>query len=102
MHITFVKKVLLDGSSCAQCEAVFKQLVADGFSNKINHVVLADARDNQSPGMVLALKHNVSQAPFFIIENRSNSSDQVIVSDQAIVTVLDCYTDFKNFISKLN
>jgi len=94
MHITFVTKVLLDGSSCTQCEVVFKQLVADGFIDKINHVVLADARDNRSPGMVLVLKHNVTQAPFFIIE-KSNSC-----SDQTTVTVLDSYSEFKRFMNK--
>ena len=34
----------------------------------IDEVLLADERDASSPGMVLARRYNVEQAPFFVVE----------------------------------
>jgi len=96
MHITFVKKVLRNGALCSQCNAVFKQLIDDGLIDQINHVAIADARDNGSFGMVLAEKYHVKQVPFFVIEDLSQRSQ----GTRTDITVFDVYSEFKQFLNQ--
>ena len=35
----------------------------------VDEVVVADERDEQSPGMLIAVKHGVELAPFFVVED---------------------------------
>merc|ERR1719401_3163630 len=65
--VTFVKKIYSDGSTCQKCDFVWKQMVKDGLSEKIDRTVYADERDTSSEGIVLARKHKVSKAPFFVV-----------------------------------
>ena len=67
MHVTFVKKILADGTPCAKCADVEARLRRDGHWSRIDAVVLADERDPRSEGMVLAVRHGVSLAPFFVV-----------------------------------
>lgn len=69
MKVTFVKKILKDGSPCRKCADVERRLNSSGYMSKIDEVVVADERDQQSPGMLIAAKHNVDLAPFFIVED---------------------------------
>ena len=69
MRITFVKKVLKDGSPCRKCADVERRLQSSGYISRIDEVLVADERDAQSPGMLLASKHDVKLAPFFVIED---------------------------------
>ena len=69
MHITFVKKILEDGSLCKKCGEVNERLAQDGVSDLINEIAIADTRDNESRGMQLAAQHAVERAPFFIVEH---------------------------------
>lgn len=94
MHITFVKKVLFDGSSCSQCDAVFKKIIADGLVDKINHVVIADVRDDQSPGMVLARQYKVKKVPFFVVDNLG------LDCNYSKASVFDRYSAFKRFVNQ--
>lgn len=75
MKITFVKKIKADGSACRKCAEVQQRLEKDGYINKIDQTVIADERDTNSEGMLLARKHNVSQAPFFIIEEEGKETE---------------------------
>ncbi len=69
MHITFVKKIMADGSPCRKCAEVEQRMIQAGQMARINETVIADERDAQSPGMLLAAKFNVSRAPFFIVRS---------------------------------
>ena len=69
MRITFVKKILATGAPCCKCGDIEKRLRASGQMARIDHVVIADERDPSSEGMRLAAEHDVSVAPFFIVED---------------------------------
>lgn len=69
MRITFVKKILANGEPCAKCADVEERLARAGHLPRIDRVVVADERDSCSTGMRLAARHNVSVAPFFIVED---------------------------------
>ncbi|MFT5082742.1 MAG: hypothetical protein ACI9Y1_000773 [Lentisphaeria bacterium] len=68
MKITLVKKILKDGSPCRKCGDVISRLEHSGHMQAIDAVVVADERDSNSEGMLLAKKLNVDRAPFFIVE----------------------------------
>ena len=68
MTVTFVKKILADGSPCQKCGDVTAKLEAEDQMQYIDQVVIADERDANSEGMQLAAKYNVKRAPFFIVE----------------------------------
>jgi hypothetical protein len=70
-HITFVKKIKVDGSLCAKCQQVNQQLEQAGFLSKIDRIVIADERDSETEGMRLAAKHAVTYAPFFIVREEN-------------------------------
>ena len=67
MHITFVKKVLDNGSPCRKCAEVEARLAAEGLLERIDEVVIADEGDPSSRGMRLAKRHGVDRAPFFVV-----------------------------------
>ena len=69
MKVTFVKKILKDGSPCRKCADVELRLISAGYLSKIDEIVIADERDEQSPGMQLAALHDVQLAPFFVVED---------------------------------
>lgn len=68
MNITFVKKILKDGSPCPKCADVQGKLDSSGQMAQINKVIIADESDPHSEGMQLAQKLNVERAPFFVVE----------------------------------
>ncbi|AOS98006.1 hypothetical protein AUP74_02609 [Microbulbifer aggregans] len=68
MRITFVKKVLVDGNPCAKCRDVEEKLRENNQLELMDQIVIADERDADSAGMQLARKHEVSRAPFFLVE----------------------------------
>jgi predicted DsbA family dithiol-disulfide isomerase len=69
MKITFVKKILSDGSPCAKCADVLEKLEASGQMSRIDAVITADERDPTTEGMQIAKRYNVDRAPFFVVEN---------------------------------
>ena len=71
MKITLVKKILDDGSPCKKCGDVLKRLEDGDQMKHITDVLVADERDAESAGMVLAAKYKVDRAPFFIVEEDS-------------------------------
>lgn len=76
MHITFVKKILASGEPCQKCLDVEERLNASGQMEQIDQILIADERDANSPGMLLATELNVPRAPFFVVE-REDSKKQV-------------------------
>ena len=73
MKITFVKKVLADGSPCKKCNEVIAKMEAADQLRLIDSIVVADEANPESEGMLLAAKHDVSKAPFFIVEQDDGS-----------------------------
>ncbi|HEX6276986.1 MAG TPA: phosphoadenylyl-sulfate reductase, partial [Polyangiaceae bacterium] len=69
MHVTMVKKVLLDGSACKKCDQAEELFKRRGLWEKIDEVVFARESEPDSPGMRLAEKHRVELAPFFIVND---------------------------------
>ena len=68
MHVTLVKKVLANGEPCAKCADVERRLERSGLMSRIDCVVVADERDEDSEGMQLARFHQVEIAPFFLVD----------------------------------
>jgi hypothetical protein len=89
MKITLVKKTLADGSPCRKCMEVESRLNKSGHMNKIDSVVIADERDLNSEGMLLAKKHNVTLAPFFIVEDSQGSVKIYTVYFKFLKEILD-------------
>ncbi|MDG1704035.1 MAG: hypothetical protein P8I46_07455 [Pseudomonadales bacterium] len=75
-HLTFVKKIQPDGNPCPKCMQVEERLDRAGFLQRIDDIVIAREDDPQSPGALLAAKHGVHQAPFFIVTDDSSGELQ--------------------------
>jgi phosphoadenosine phosphosulfate reductase len=71
MHVTMVKKRLASGEPCRKCAQTEDMLRQRGLWERIDEVVWADESDPQSPGMVLAERFGVEQAPFFLVSDDS-------------------------------
>ncbi|NJN52149.1 MAG: hypothetical protein HC809_10630 [Gammaproteobacteria bacterium] len=69
MTITFVKKILADGSPCGKCADVEARLTSGNHWSAIDRTVVADERDPNSEGMRLAAEFGVDRAPFFVVES---------------------------------
>ena len=74
MNITLVQKIKLDGQPCAKSARVLSELESLGLSSRIDQIVTADEGNPDSEGYVLAAKHNVESAPFFLVEDPDGSS----------------------------
>lgn len=68
VRVTMVKKRLASGEPCAKCAQAEEMLRRRQLWERIDHVVWADERDAQSEGMLLAERHQVTLAPFFLVE----------------------------------
>ena len=55
----------------------------------IDVVLLADERDTSSPGMVLARRYNVEQAPFFVVEREGQQPETYTVYFKFVKEVLN-------------
>eukprot|EP00931_Biecheleriopsis_adriatica_P005595 TRINITY_DN107088_c0_g1_i1.p1 TRINITY_DN107088_c0_g1~~TRINITY_DN107088_c0_g1_i1.p1 ORF type:complete len:142 (-),score=39.03 TRINITY_DN107088_c0_g1_i1:52-477(-) len=77
-QVTFVKKIYSDGSTCQKCDFVWKQIEKDGLTGKIDRTVVADERDMSSEGIVLARKHNITRAPFFVVVDDKAPDDEKV------------------------
>ncbi len=71
-RITFVKKILADGSPCPKCADIAARLAKTGQMQHIDRVVIADERDAGSEGMIIAARHEVTRAPFFLVEEEDD------------------------------
>ena len=73
MKTTFVKKILADGSPCKKCAEVTEKIETGDQMQFIDKIAIADVNDKSSEGMLLAEKHNVDKAPFFIVEQEDGT-----------------------------
>lgn len=102
MKITFVKKILADGSPCSKCADVIDKLESSGQMARIDEVLIADERDPSSPGMVIAKKYNVDRAPFFVAEDAVNQEPQIYtVYLKFVKEVLDQKTNEKDELTEI-
>jgi phosphoadenosine phosphosulfate reductase len=69
MHVTMVKKRLASGEPCRKCAQTEEMLRQRGLWDRIDEVVWAAEDDPESPGMVLAQRFGVEQAPFFLVSD---------------------------------
>jgi phosphoadenosine phosphosulfate reductase len=69
MHVTMVKKVLLDGSPCQKCAQAEALLKRRGLWSLIDEVIVAKEADPESPGMRFAEERGVTLAPFFVVKD---------------------------------
>ena len=92
MKITLVKKILADGSPCKKCGDVINKLESSGQMQRIDEVIVADERDPESAGMLIAQKHSVDRAPFFVVEKDSGEIDIYTVYFKFVKEVLDQQT----------
>lgn len=101
MKITFVKKILADGSPCRKCGDVIARLEESGQIKQIDEVLVADERDPASPGMLLAAEHSVDRAPFFVVENDDGSTKVYTVYFKFVKEVLDQKTEEKDELKEI-
>lgn len=67
MHVTMVKKRLVNGEPCKKCAQTEQMLRQRGLWPRIDEVVWADEGDPDSAGMMLASRFGVDVAPFFLV-----------------------------------
>lgn len=89
MKITFVKKILKDGSPCRKCGDVIQKLESSGNIKRIDAVAVADERDPNSEGIALARKYAVDRAPFFIVEKEGEAAVIYTIYMKFVKEVLD-------------
>jgi hypothetical protein len=89
MQITFVKKILADGTLCRKCADVEARLQRDGWDKYIHRVAVADERDPNSEGMVLATRLGVDRAPFFIVSHEDGRTEVHTVYLRLVKEVLE-------------
>jgi phosphoadenosine phosphosulfate reductase len=80
MHVTMVKKRLLNGEPCRKCAQAEELLKARGLWNRIDEVVWADEGDPASPGMKLGARLGVKLAPFFVVTGGPRGAEVVYES----------------------
>jgi len=74
VKITYVKKILADGSPCKKCGEVTAKMEEAGHLQHIDEILIADERDPESAGLQLAAKHDVNRAPFFVVEEEGKET----------------------------
>ena len=70
MQITMVKKRTKDGNPCRKCSQAEQLLKDRNVWQYVHRVIWAEENDPSSEGYVIAERHNVTVAPFFLV--RSN------------------------------
>ena len=68
MKITVVAKVKVDGSLCRKSARVWQKLQQAQLLNQIDRIIFAHANKPSNQGLSLAIEHQVTAAPFFIVE----------------------------------
>ena len=84
MHITMVKKRLLNGEPCEKCAQTEEMLKRRDLWDRIDDVVWAIEGESDSPGAALGRKHGVERAPFFVVRDH-DGAETVFVSALQLV-----------------
>jgi Zn ribbon nucleic-acid-binding protein len=77
MKVTMVKKRLSDGSECRKCSEASVFLKEKGVWDMIDTIVWYEENNAQSDGGLLAAKHKMERAPFFIIERPGRDAEVI-------------------------
>jgi len=77
MQITMVKKRLKDGNPCRKCSQAEQLLKDRNMWQHIERVIWAEDDDPTSEGFQLAKLHQVTQAPFFLVQRLSGEAECV-------------------------
>ncbi len=101
MQITMVKKIMADGSPCRKCAEIDRRLEEAGLFSRIDYVVIADERDPNSAGMLLAKQHQVELAPFFIVEDENGFCRVYTVYFRFLKEVLDTKISAQEEVSEI-
>jgi phosphoadenosine phosphosulfate reductase len=96
MKVTMVKKRLQDGRACDKCIKAEEQLTRRNARTHIDAFVWAEEGNPDSEGMQLATKHNVSVAPFFIVEQDDGSETIYTSALQFIREISATHTNTHN------
>ena len=95
MKITLVRKIKEDGSDCQKCQDVIDQMAKNDQLKHLDRIVDADERDETSEGFMIAMKHKVARAPFFLVEFDDGSHKIYTVYLKFVKEVLQQETDKK-------
>ena len=76
-QITMVKKIKADGSPCNKCDQVTAKLEKEGHMSKITKFAYHVEGDDDAEGTLLAIKHDVATAPFFVVEDDESGATTV-------------------------
>lgn len=101
MHITLVKKIKSDGAPCRKCAEVIERLQSAGLMARMDEVLVADERDPGSPGMRLAERLGVGQAPFFVVRDESGAERVYTVYFRFVKEVLGSQTSEQDEVSEI-
>ena len=101
MKITLVKKIKADGSPCKKCGDVLKRLEDADQMKFIDEVLVADERDENSAGMLVAKELNVERAPFFVVEKENGEKDVYTVYFKFVKEVLNVKTEEKDELKEI-
>jgi phosphoadenosine phosphosulfate reductase len=85
MRITMVKKRLASGEFCAKCLEAERLLQERNVYGRLDEIVIADERDPRSPGMMLAARHQIDLAPFFVVDEEDGSPPTVFTSTLRLI-----------------
>ncbi|HSH41607.1 MAG TPA: hypothetical protein VK973_05705 [Arenicellales bacterium] len=77
--VIFVKKRLAGGETCGKCREIERRLVFDGLMARLDQVLEAVDGRPDSAGALIAERHGVTRAPFFVIRH-PDGREQVMES----------------------
>lgn len=78
MHVTMVKKRLASGDPCEKCAQAEEMLRRRDLWDRIDDVLWAVEGEPDSPGLVVARKHGIELAPFFVV--RADDGQETVVT----------------------
>jgi phosphoadenosine phosphosulfate reductase len=84
MHVTMVKKRFANGETCQKCMQAEELLKSKNLWQRIDRVVWALEDDASSEGMLLAAKHKLELAPFFVVRDDAGN-DRIYESVLALI-----------------
>jgi phosphoadenosine phosphosulfate reductase len=90
MRVTMVKKRLRSGEPCRKCAQTEDMLRRRGLWDRIDEVVWADEAEPESPGMLLAARFQVEQAPFFVVHQDDGAA---VVYESALKLIKERLTN---------
>lgn len=84
MHITMIKKRLLNGDPCPKCAQTEDMLRRRDLWQRIDEVIWAIEGESDSPGAVMGSRHGVDRAPFFVVRDDSGHETVFVSALQLI------------------